>query len=58
MVMVEQFDCPPPTLHARHCCSVPFCFGKKMLLAESDHESMMMILAVGEALGVKDAGWK
>lgn len=36
----------------------PFCFGNKMLLAESNHVLMMILVAGEEALGVKDAGWK
>lgn len=47
MVVVELFDYPPPTLNARHCCLLPFCFGNKMLLAESNHV-LMVILVVGE----------
>lgn len=57
MVMVEQFDYRPPTLTARHCCLEPFCFENKMLLAESNHV-VMIILVVGESLGVQDTGWK
>lgn len=50
MVVVEPFDCPPPTHNARHCCLLlPFCFGDKMLLAESNHV-LMVILVVGESL--------
>lgn len=57
MVMVEQFDYPPPTPNARHYCLLRFCFGNKMLLAESNHV-LVLILVVGEALGAQDTGWK